>query len=220
MSVIFLPSFILIFEYCLFLAVNTAEELHYPTYSQLKEMLMVKESQEISAEDAYKAEMQEQLKIARHKYLEYEEALVSERHKNIQLSQELANFLKFGSKINSPTNANQEQKNGDNKSQEKMGSTAAALMAAMNKNKLKNEEPIEEQKPAADDGLNKYRKMIKFRMPKDSIINRMRMDKISPAIIEAYEESGNLPGGSTPAKTTTTSGILYSFVLSLYVTRK
>ena len=47
--------------------------------------------------------------------------------------------------------------------------------------------------------LDKYRKMIKFNMPKASIMNRMRQDGVGKAIIGQYEEQETLPGGNTLA---------------------
>lgn len=60
-------------------------------------------------------------------------------------------------------------------------------------------------KAVADDGLNKYRKMMKFKMPKASIINRMRQDGIDKDIIEQYEEEDTLPGGNSIASSSTQS---------------
>lgn len=40
--------------------------------------------------------------------------------------------------------------------------------------------------------------MLKFKMPKASVINRMRQDGIDPEIIEEYEETDTLPGAQAP----------------------
>ena len=53
--------------------------------------------------------------------------------------------------------------------------------------------------PPADAALDKYRKMIKFKMPKHSILNRMRQDGIDRAIMEQFEENEVLPGGNSVA---------------------
>ena len=43
--------------------------------------------------------------------------------------------------------------------------------------------------PPADDGLSKYRKMLKIGMPKASVVNRMRQDGIDKEVIRNYEEN-------------------------------
>ena len=48
----------------------------------------------------------------------------------------------------------------------------------------------------ADDGYNKYRKMLKIGQPKQSVANKMRQDGIDSSIIEDFEESGVLPNGN------------------------
>lgn len=45
----------------------------------------------------------------------------------------------------------------------------------------------------------KYRKMVKIRMPKQSVINRMVQDGIDRAIIDQFESSGQFPKSGAPA---------------------
>eukprot|EP01083_Nonionella_stella_P007963 22917_1 len=46
---------------------------------------------------------------------------------------------------------------------------------------------------SVDDGLNKYRKMIKMNMPKQAIVNRMKQGGIDINIIQKYELTAQLP---------------------------
>ncbi len=43
----------------------------------------------------------------------------------------------------------------------------------------------------------KYRKMVKIRMPKQSVINRMVQDGVDRAIIDRFESSGQFPSAGT-----------------------
>lgn len=59
-----------------------------------------------------------------------------------------------------------------------------------------------------DDGLNKFRKMLKMRVPRTAVASKMRQAGISKSIIEQFENTGELPGGtstSVPASLPTNS---------------
>merc|ERR1712228_15341 len=47
-----------------------------------------------------------------------------------------------------------------------------------------------------NDGLDKFRKMVKMKVPKAAIVNKMRQAGIDTSIIQKYELTGNLPAGS------------------------
>merc|ERR1712113_1000637 len=52
--------------------------------------------------------------------------------------------------------------------------------------------------PAAavqDDGLDKFRKMLKMKVPKAAIVNKMKQAKVDNAVIMKFELTGNLPAG-------------------------
>ena len=57
--------------------------------------------------------------------------------------------------------------------------------------------------PTPNDGLDKYRKMIKMNIPKAAVVNKMKQSGVDKAIIQKYELTGELPagggGGSAPA---------------------
>ena len=57
-----------------------------------------------------------------------------------------------------------------------------------------------------DDGLDKFRKMLKMKVPKAAIVNKMRQDKVDNGIIMKFELTGNLPqssGGLTLSQSVT-----------------
>lgn len=48
-----------------------------------------------------------------------------------------------------------------------------------------------------DDGLDKFRKMIKMKIPKPAVINKMKQEGVDNSIIMKYELSGKLPDPPT-----------------------
>jgi len=64
--------------------------------------------------------------------------------------------------------------------------------------------PVPAAAAPVDDGLDKFRKMIKMKVPKPAIINKMKQSGVESSIIMKFELSGNLPdapsgGGAAPA---------------------
>ena len=57
-----------------------------------------------------------------------------------------------------------------------------------------------------DDGYNKYRKMLKIRLPVQSVANKMIQDGIDATIIAAFEDSGVLPNGNAMKGSSSTNG--------------
>eukprot|EP01084_Bolivina_argentea_P057480 105026_1 len=162
--------------------------------------------------------LENELNESREKQLQLEDALFSEKSKNLNLESQLQHLLKYGTsqishpmiKTNSNTSYNSEISNPSSQSSQ----TSFIVIEEENDDQKKyvdgeqlqilkvkktNPPPININitiKQSQNDELNKYRKMIKFKMPKNSIINRMRQDGVNKNIIQQYVDMNSLPGGN------------------------
>eukprot|EP01084_Bolivina_argentea_P067460 122841_1 len=170
-----------------------SEITQYPTYDELYTMLEIREAKDEGGKSQITEKMQKQLDDARQKQLQLEDALVEEKSKNLSLETQLIHLKKHGTGTSSVNNSRpsiEEEKKDENKIKpaETTGNTAPAVAVA-----------------AVDDGLNKYRKMLKFKMPKTSIVNKMRQDGVDKSIIKQFEDSDTLPGGNAIGSSSNTN---------------
>lgn len=167
--------------------ISRGNDFDYPSFQELKILLSVKESDEKKEKDAT-TELKKDLETAQMKILKLEKELENAR-KNPPAAAAVPASGSGG---------------GVSGSIAKGGAAAAleaSLAAKLGKGLPKPAAapapaPVAAAAPAADDGLNKYRKMLKMRLPPQSVMNKMRQDKVDASIIAKFEETGQLPGGN------------------------
>eukprot|EP01083_Nonionella_stella_P043405 117082_1 len=178
----------------------------YPSYRELKTMLEIREAKYNAsscngARDQMHKAKQKELDAARDKQLQLEDALLAEKNKSYAFETQLNHLLKYGTTSATLQNPlTQESSNSSNDT-----SSSSFVMVGNDRDAPPKDKPKAKKEiklvimGGGQDKFNKYRKMIKFKMPKTSIVNRMRQDGVDLSIIDAYKENDTLPGGMSVA---------------------
>merc|ERR1712228_170118 len=164
--------------------------------------LEIREAQSYDASDNQRdveQALQTQLNEAREKQLKLEDALLEEKSKNLNLETQIRHILKYGT-ANMTTMPNIESlesigsvNDSSNESFVVVDDDDQKVDVVQIEEENNESEEVKILKIASNVCLDKYKKMIKFKMPTNSILNRMKQDGIDDEIIEYFEENDKFP---------------------------